>query len=329
MFSILAKLSIIKCYDFGISCFNTLKDQMQSGKEMEAKIITVLKNEVINKMKQTDPTVIPVSLLLGLNDLIEETENSNLLSGMYDTCFPVWLRMYREKIEFCKRQEYQMGNDDHYDIIISLISLSVKDNPENVQKFKQKDLHMPITVVIKNSSWIHDRYIPCLHLIARVSDADEEAATQFMEAFVHTNLLNQIKKSMTIIKKLDGLFEENSKETYQQQKVKYQTLAAEITTLGGLLKSKSHRYLITEEFSMVIIDIMSILSQPKADPILLTAVCTFALYLFNCEEIRFNKRNMTPFYEMTSDLNNLIPYMGFEKYPDLILMAKKYNMDSS
>ena len=93
---------------------------------------------------------------------------------------------------------------------------------------------------------------------------------------MHTNLLNQIKKSMTIIKKLDGLFEENTKETYQQQKLKYQTLAAEITTLGGLLKSKSHRYLITEEFSMVIVDIMSILSQQKADPILLTAVCTFA-----------------------------------------------------
>ena len=51
MLSILAKLSIIKFQNFGLSCFNTLKDLMNSGKAMEKQVISVLKNEIINKMK--------------------------------------------------------------------------------------------------------------------------------------------------------------------------------------------------------------------------------------------------------------------------------------
>lgn len=118
MLSILAKLSIIKFKNFGLSCFNTLKDLMNSGKEMEKQVIEVLKNEIINKMKQQDPTLIPVSLLKGLHELIEASEISSLLSGMFEMCFPVWLRLYCEKIEFCRKQHTQMGNHDHFDAII-------------------------------------------------------------------------------------------------------------------------------------------------------------------------------------------------------------------
>ena len=37
--SILAKLSIINYMNFGLSCFNTLKDLMKSGDEMEDAVI--------------------------------------------------------------------------------------------------------------------------------------------------------------------------------------------------------------------------------------------------------------------------------------------------
>jgi hypothetical protein len=50
MLSILSKLTIIKFEDFGIRCFNTLKDLMRAGKEMEEKVIDVLKKEAINKL---------------------------------------------------------------------------------------------------------------------------------------------------------------------------------------------------------------------------------------------------------------------------------------
>lgn len=50
MLTILSKLSIIKFYDFGVKCFNTLKDLMGAGREMEERVIEVLKKEVINRL---------------------------------------------------------------------------------------------------------------------------------------------------------------------------------------------------------------------------------------------------------------------------------------
>lgn len=51
MLTILSKLSIIKFYDIAISYFNTLKDLMVAGREMEERVIDVLKREVIIKLQ--------------------------------------------------------------------------------------------------------------------------------------------------------------------------------------------------------------------------------------------------------------------------------------
>ncbi len=51
MLTILSKLSIIKYYDFGVRCFNSLKDLMIAGREMEERVIDVLEKEVINKLE--------------------------------------------------------------------------------------------------------------------------------------------------------------------------------------------------------------------------------------------------------------------------------------
>lgn len=45
--SILAKLSKIRFYEFGLSCFNTLKELMKSGREMEEIVEEVIQDEVI------------------------------------------------------------------------------------------------------------------------------------------------------------------------------------------------------------------------------------------------------------------------------------------
>jgi len=72
-------------------------------------------------------------------------------------------------------------------------------------------------------------------------------------------------------------------------------LAAEITTLGGLLLSKSqNRLLILND--PVVLDLIAIMGHEKTDPILLTAVCTFALDLFECPQLRYNAEFMGPFH---------------------------------
>jgi len=116
-----------------------------------------------------------------------------------------------------------MGNHDHYDAIISLLSVSITDEEEdeNVKRILDKGLTKYITIIIKNSSWAHDRYIPCLNLISNLANASAVAANQFMDTYVHTNLINQIRKSLLIYKKHQSLFDETSKETVEQQLLKY------------------------------------------------------------------------------------------------------------
>lgn len=62
---------------------------------------------------------------------------------------------------------------------------------------------------------------------------------------------------------------------------KYKTLAAEITSLGGLLQSSAEKR-VNIYGDPVVADLIQIMSHPQTDPILLTAICTFALDLFEC-----------------------------------------------
>ena len=37
---------------------------------------------------------------------------------MFEMCFPVWLRLYCEKLDHCKNTKQVMDNDEHFDAII-------------------------------------------------------------------------------------------------------------------------------------------------------------------------------------------------------------------
>ena len=75
------------------------------------------------------------------------------------------------------------------------------------------------------------------------------------------------------------------------------------------------------------LDIISIMGHDNTDPILLTAVCTFALDLFQTEDLKYHEEFMEPFSEKIQSLNQMIPYLGGEKYFDLLEMCKTYNVD--
>ena len=103
MMSILADLCVIEYKDFGIKCFATLKDLMKSGKELEAYVISVMQERVINTLTGPDPYDIPVALLQGLHELIEETEDSEMLTPMFDNNFPTWIKAYEKKVLAAKK----------------------------------------------------------------------------------------------------------------------------------------------------------------------------------------------------------------------------------
>jgi len=279
MLSVLAKLSIVKHQNFGVRCFETLKDLMKSGRQMEEQVRSVLMQEVIGKIgtsRMADPAGLPVSLLVGLGELVEATGSPGMLTSLYDVSFPAWLRLYCQRLESYRAQGTLMGNDDLFDAIISLIATSVKDDEENVSliteryrsdraerdKGQEQNEFIANTIkVIKSSNWDHKRYIPCLKLIARLANVSQEAADIFVSSLVHTLLIEQITKSLNIYKKNNSLFDESSQETVEQQMLKYETLAAEITCLGGLLNSRStNRDNILNK--PVVLDLIQIMRHP-------------------------------------------------------------------
>lgn len=82
-----------------------------------------------------------------------------------------------------------------------------------------------------------------------------------MDHSVYLNLLANIKLRLKNYKTTKTLFDDKSKETIEEQMQVYETLAAQITTLGGLLQSDSaeNRKKILEE--SVVKDLIAIMGH--------------------------------------------------------------------
>ena len=99
--------------------------------------------------------------------------------------------------------------------------------------------------------------------------------------------------------------------------------------MGGLLQSSKavNRKKIIDE--TCVLELMSITNHDSTDPILLTAICRMALDLFETEELINNENIMEPFQKAIGNMRQLVPYLGFDKYPELMLLTKKYNPSSA
>lgn len=95
--------------------------------------------------------MIPAPLLKGLYELVSETEKAEMLTGLFENGFPSWFRMLFDKINACKRIGSNYEDNEHYDSIIALMSVSVKSSAANVRKTLEKDL-IPIIADILNES---------------------------------------------------------------------------------------------------------------------------------------------------------------------------------
>lgn len=75
----------------------------------------------------------------------------------------------------------------------------------------------------------------------------------------------------------------------------------------------------------VVKDLISIMSHKKTDPILLKSICTFALDLFECPELKDDQDRMEPFHKEMADMKMMVPYLGMARYPDLLAMTSRYH----
>ena len=61
------------------------------------------------------------------------------------------------------------------------------------------------------------------------------------------------------------------------------------------------------------------------DPILLTSVCKFTRDLLENNVIKNSSDKMEPYHIRMKNLKMMIPYLGFEKYPLLLEMTRRYH----
>ena len=69
------------------------------------------------------------------------------------------------------------------------------------------------------------------------------------------------------------------------------------------------------------------LTHSKTDPILLTSLCYLAEKVLKSEAIRSDPIQLQDKINKMQACEALIPYLGLEKYPELVKSTQKYNSD--
>lgn len=77
--------------------------------------------------------MIPASLLRGLHELVKLTGKAEMLMGLYENFFPSWLRTLLERINSFRGIGSTFEKNAHFDSIIALYSVSLKNCSSNVQ----------------------------------------------------------------------------------------------------------------------------------------------------------------------------------------------------
>ena len=106
---------------------------MVAGKELEDQVMAQLNLNVISEMGKMNTGDIPVSILIGLKDLVEKQQSSqtSLMTTLFDKFFPRWLDEIKQRY-FRSKAQRRDEKDDQTDAIFALMTASLRDNEESV-----------------------------------------------------------------------------------------------------------------------------------------------------------------------------------------------------
>jgi hypothetical protein len=111
-----------------------------------------------------------------------------MLTGLYENCFPQWLRQLILRINACKRIAVVYEDNPHFDASIGLLSASLlgDDGRKNAEKALEKGLITLIADILVESNWEKERYLHLLKIVQLLSENVPACANQFIEKNVHT-----------------------------------------------------------------------------------------------------------------------------------------------
>ena len=130
---------------------------------------------------------------------------------MYKETFRRWIDRIKERIDEVMAKADPAGfKNPHFDSVMALVSLSLKNCPENVTLFKKQELYDKINDIFKVVTARHESTKLEIHLLEVIefgSRQDRELAQRYAHLEVHLTLLQVINETMLVYKQSHSLEE--------------------------------------------------------------------------------------------------------------------------
>jgi len=154
-----------------------------------------------------------------------------------------------------------------------------------------------------------------------------EAADFFIDR-VFSEVRNEIAATLVGYKQEYG-FKTDVNDTANTLELKNMTFAAQIHLLGSLLNaSEEKRRRIFEKESNPVMQVISIVNHPKADPIVLTSVCYLIHQLLKIPEVLEDPSEVLNNIKGVKDLVDLLGRTDSDRFESMLKAAMKYNKQS-
>lgn len=198
MLAILSKLTNIHTHDFGVKCFNLLKDLMVAEPELKELVRQHINTNVIQKLNKLPPKDIPVGLLNGLVELMEDPQlegETALTTPLFRDFFPKWLSEIKESIIFKSHSANSRDRqrEAQIDAILSLLTASLHDNDENIKQIIRQKLHIEVSAIFMKTQSNKSRYLPLLKCMTQIAKHNPTAASNFIDENAHQELIQDCK----------------------------------------------------------------------------------------------------------------------------------------
>lgn len=166
---------------------------MVAGKDLEMLVMEQLNENVIKEISDYSSKDIPVSILIGLKDLVskQQSNQTSLMSQLFENFFPKWLTEIKQNLGHNKGN----ARDDESgaaDAIFALLTASLRDDEVNVCKMFALGLHEVVAEIFNQTNASTSRYLHLLEALNEIAKMHSNAASQFIEKFVHREVLSAI-----------------------------------------------------------------------------------------------------------------------------------------
>lgn len=209
----------------------------------------------------------------------------DLMNKLFRDFFPKWLNRIKDIIYSKARNNQQEEMSDQIDAILALLAASLRDDVINVMKMHESDLDNVLAdIFLKTPTQQQPRYLYLVDSMNEIAKIDKASASEYIDKFIHRELLTDIKQTFYLYKKAQELYPVNNKDNVAQTIVMYKVFAAQITLTASLLNAESHQREVIMQDTLID-ELLQVITHNMTDPILLTAITYLAEKVLNLDSI--------------------------------------------